>query len=109
MDGIPDTGFWHLKDIQDAMAYSHLCKAKGLQIAEVGAGHSRLLSVLAKTNTCCAIDEYKGAGGGPKALPKDANIRIFNCNVGASQGLITDASFDALFSISVIEHVLTKK
>ncbi len=39
MDGIPGTGHWHLKDIQDAVAFSHLHDKVGLEIAEIGAGH----------------------------------------------------------------------
>lgn len=107
MEGVAPTSLWHLKDIQDAIAMSHMYNAKGLDIAEIGAGHSRLIEMLAKNNSCTAIDEYKGVGGGPKSQPEFGNVRFVDCMVGNSQGLIPEAGFDILFSISVVEHVPT--
>lgn len=105
MDGVRGTGVWHLKDIQDAIACSHLRESQGLDIAEIGAGHSRLIELLAKENRCTAIDEYKGFGGGPKTKPNIANVRFAECMIGNSQDVIPAQSFDVLYSVSVVEHV----
>jgi len=105
MTGVPATAKWHLKDIQDAVAYSYLYNKEALDIAEIGAGHSRLLATLVGRNRCYAIDEYKGAGGGPKSRPVLEKVEFINCIVGNSGDLIKDESFDIIFSVSVVEHV----
>jgi len=105
MVGVPGTKKWHLKDVQDAVVYSYLYEKSGLQIAEVGAGDSRLLRVLSQTNQCYAIDEYKGAGNGPKRRPDLDNVTFIECSVGNSGGVIDDESFDIIFSVSVVEHI----
>lgn len=105
MSGIQPTSKWHLKDIQDAVCYDYLRGKAGLDIAEIGAGHSRLLPEIAKYNRCYAIDEYKGHDGGPKSRPELPNVTFFDCKIGGSQHLIRDESFDILFSVSVVEHI----
>ena len=105
MGQVASTPKWHLKDIQDAIAYSHLFAKTGLEIAEIGAGNSRLLPELAKTNKCYAIDEYKGFGMGPKSRPTIENVQFIDCIIGNSRGLISDSAFDIIFSVSVVEHV----
>jgi SAM-dependent methyltransferase len=108
MDGIPGTPIWHIKDIQDAVALSHLFSLEGQDIAEIGAGNSRLLAALSKKNRCWAIDEYKGFGGGPRELPKLDNVHFVVTMVGQSRDVIPNESFDAIFSVSVVEHVETE-
>ena len=41
---------WHLKSIQDTMAYYYLDNPQGLSIGEIGGGNSRLLPALASRN-----------------------------------------------------------
>lgn len=105
MEGISGTSKWHLKDIQDAVAYSYLYDHVNMDIAEIGAGHSRLLGELAKSNRCYAIDEYKGVGGGPKRRPAVNNVQFIDCVIGKSHLHIPDSSYDIVFSVSVVEHV----
>ncbi len=105
MTEIPPNPKWHLKDIQDAVAYSYLHDKAGLDIAEIGAGRSRLLAALAGRNRCYAIDEYKGVGGGPKSRPTLKEVEFVNCIIGNSKEVIKDAIFDVIFSVSVVEHV----
>ena len=76
-----------------------------MDIAEIGAGHSRLLEHFANTNRCTVIDEYKGLGGGPKTRPNIQNVSFIDCMVGNSRRLIPDQTFDILYSVSVVEHV----
>lgn len=105
MSGVPSTLKWHLKDIQDAVAYSYLYDKAGIDIAEIGAGNSRLLQPLAHTNRCYAIDEYEGVGGGPTSRPLLDKVEFIDCIIGNSKGIIEDASFDIIYSVSVVEHV----
>lgn len=63
---LPPTHIWHLKDIQDAMAYKYLHNLKNMRIAEVGGGNSRILPILARQNTCFNIEPFDGVGQGPK-------------------------------------------
>lgn len=109
MDKMPGTGHWHLKDIQDAIAYSYLYDKVGLDIAEIGAGQPRMLGKLAECNRCYAIDEYKGNGNGPKSRPNINNVSFIDVNIGESEGVIADKSYDIIFSVSVVEHVPDKK
>lgn len=105
MEGIQGTSEWHLKDIQDAVAYSYLHDKLGFDIAEIGAGNSRLLPALTSSNRCYAIDKYTGADGGPKSRPALEKVKFINCNIGNSVNVIDDASFDIIFSVSVVEHI----
>ncbi|WP_200242396.1 methyltransferase domain-containing protein [Lamprobacter modestohalophilus] len=100
---------WHLKNIQDAIAFSWLFDKEDLSIAEVGAGDSRLVPALSKKNKCAVIDEYKGVGNGPKKKINAPGVDFFDCMVGSSQGVIASGLFDVLFSVSVIEHVPTRR
>ena len=53
---LPPTNYaWHLKHIQDAVAYKYLHQLKGKTIAEAGGGSSRLLPALARHNSCYNI------------------------------------------------------
>ena len=105
MSDVPATSKWHLKDIQDTIAYSYLYDKVGMNIAEIGAGHSRLLQPLTQTNHCHAIDEYKGVGGGPKNRPLLDKVEFVSCSIGNSKSVIVEESFDIIYSVSVVEHV----
>ncbi len=108
MHGVPDYVPWCLKNIQDAVAFSWLKSLVDLDIAEVGAGDSRLISLLSKNNKCSVIDEYKGVGNGPKRRFNSPHVNFIDCMVGESESFIHDNSFDVIFSISVVEHVPTQ-
>jgi SAM-dependent methyltransferase len=96
---------WHLKSIQDALAFSSLYDMSHKSIAEIGGGVSRLLPTLAQRNTCFNIEEFKGAGGGPRKESKVPGVVNILKSVGDFSTSIEDEKFDAIFSVSVVEHV----
>lgn len=108
MAQLPPAEFaWHLKSIQDAMAYKYLYQFNGKIVAEVGGGNSRVLPALARQNSCYNIDPLEGLGGGPETNLLPTEIVNVKALLGKSCQMIKDATFDVLFSISVVEHVPT--
>lgn len=98
------TGF-HLKTAQDLGVYAQLRDMKGKTVAEIGGGNSRLLKRLSNNNTCFNIEKFEGADGGPaEEINVDGvkNIKVF---LGEHSDEIKPDTFDAVFSISVVEHV----
>src|SRR5688572_10863334 len=93
--------------MQDLAVYSHLRHGTGKHIAEIGAGHSRLLPALAKANTCVAVEKFEGKGGGPTEESPIPNVRTIPAYLGENDPLLVAESFDIVFSISVVEHVST--
>jgi hypothetical protein len=104
---LAEAGSFQLKSMQDLAVYSHLRHATGKHIAEIGAGHSRLLPTLAKTNTCLAVEPFEGKGGGPTKESPIPNVRTVPAYLGEKSPLLAAESFDVVFSISVVEHVGT--
>lgn len=98
---------WH--QTEDLAVYLHLRNTTGKHIAEIGAGHSRLLPTLAKTNTCVAVEKFEGKGGGPTAASSIPNVRTVSAYLGENDPLLVADSFDVVFSISVVEHVPTEQ
>ena len=106
LDEVPQTLTWNLKSIQDSIAYGHLFQFENKRIAEIGGGNSRVLRALARKNQCVNIDKFEGAGGGPTQSNLPENISLIQAYLGKeTKELIQDDFFDALFSISVIEHI----
>jgi SAM-dependent methyltransferase len=100
---------FQLKSMQDLAVYLQLRHATGKQIAEIGAGYSRLLPTLAKTNTCVAVEKFEGKGGGPTTARSIPNVRTVSAYLGENNPLLVSESFDVVFSISVVEHVPTEE
>ncbi len=96
---------WHLKSIQDAIAWSYLESCEGLRIGEIGGGTSRLLPELSRKNDCYNIDEFRGEGNGPTEPHKLRGVTNVYTKVGEHSVVLPAEHFDLLFSISVIEHV----
>jgi hypothetical protein len=94
---------WH--QTQDLAVYLYLQHATGKRIAEIGAGHSRLLPKLAKANTCVAVEKFEGEGGGPTMSTSIPNVRTVSAYLGEHSPLLAAESFDIVFSVSVVEHV----
>lgn len=106
MKEIPGNACWHLKDIQDAVAYDNLRDCQYKYIAEVGGGGSRILPVLAKKNYCFNIDKFEGHNNGPVGIPTSMqDIKVIDCYLGSTKDCIEDTFFDVVFSISVVEHI----
>lgn len=106
LKNVPQMSPWHMKNIQDAVAYSHLSSYENSTIAEIGGGNSRLLRALMRNNRCVNIDKYEGAGNGPTQHALPAGIDVVRAYLGQeTKNLIQSEIFDAVFSISVIEHI----
>ncbi|NOT73024.1 MAG: methyltransferase domain-containing protein [Hyphomicrobium sp.] len=96
---------FQLKTMQDLFVLQELSGTTGKVIGEIGGGASRVLPQFSRSNSCYNIEPFQGADNGPKSevvLPGVTNIRT---EIGKSNGQIADATFDILFSISVVEHV----
>lgn len=100
---------YQLKSAQDLAVYRHVRDLQGLDIAEIGGGSSRILERLAVDNRCANIEKFEGRDLGPAAPVALKNVTNINAYVGEFDGLLADASFDLVFSISVVEHVETPK
>ncbi|MEQ8559402.1 MAG: methyltransferase domain-containing protein [Henriciella sp.] len=98
---------FQLKSTQDLAVYEHLRDLRGGRIAEAGGGNSRILPALARHNNCTNIDRFEGQGGGPKDINAPEGIRIARTFLGEFSEELEEESFDAVCSVSVIEHVPT--
>lgn len=96
---------WHLKSIQDLVAFSYLENHIDKKIAEIGGGNSRILPALAQVNECTNIEKFEGRDGGPAKEAKLKRVNNIKCFVGEFSDQLQDACFDILFSVSVVEHV----
>jgi len=108
LDELPRTSYWHLKSAQDAVTYQQFAEWQHKRIGEVGGGESRLLPVLAQRNECFNFEVFDGRDGGPArevVVPGVTNVR---CLVGETEGVFEGSTLDAVFSISVVEHVPTE-
>lgn len=108
LNGIARPGVWHLKTIQDAVAYYYLHQMQEKAIGEIGGGRSRLLPQLAKTNECFNFEVFQGRDGGPDEeveVPGVVNVKAL---VGQTEDSFPPGRLDALFSVSVVEHIPTE-
>ncbi len=98
------------KNVEDAYILSKLHDKSGLKILEIGGGDSRILKRLAEKNECWLADKFEGLGLGPVKLPDLPGVKkIVQVYVGDFSPELPDGYFDCLFSISVVEHVVTEK
>jgi len=102
---IPGKLSFQLKTMQDLAVYSHLRDFRDMSIAEIGGGDSRILPQLAKTNRCFNIEPFEGADNGPKGEVRITGVENIRTTVGRFDPILKDASFDVVFSVSVVEHV----
>lgn len=102
---LPTKFQWHLKSIQDGMAFNFLHQLKGKVIGETGGGDSRILEYLCKTNQTYNIDYFKGKDGGPDGEININKVTNILAHLGEFSPNLKDNFFDYLFSVSVIEHV----
>jgi SAM-dependent methyltransferase len=107
-DEIGEPPRFQLKSMQDLAVYLHLREMTGKQIAEVGAGNSRLLPTLAVANTCVAVEKFEGDARGPTKENVLPNVRNVSAYLGEADPELASGSFDVVFSISVVEHVRTE-
>jgi SAM-dependent methyltransferase len=103
--GLADPANPSLKGIQDGFARSLLGQPRGLKIAEVGGGDSRVLKALAGDNECWNLDKFEGQGRGPTSIPFLKKIKVVPVYLGEFSPALPDNFFDVVFSISVLEHI----
>lgn len=96
---------WHLKSIQDVVTAGHLKDITDADIAEIGGSYTRLLPYLATRNRCTNIDKFDGSHGGSADVPTIDGVAVQKCYLGVDSEIIPSASYDVMFSISVLEHV----
>jgi ubiquinone/menaquinone biosynthesis C-methylase UbiE len=103
--GLADKRDHSLKGIQDTWILSILNEKSNLKIAEIGGGESRVAVRLVSQNEVWNIDKLEGIGQGPKAIKGTENVKLVRSYIGDFDRDIPDNYFDAVFSISVIEHI----
>lgn len=96
---------WHLKSIQDVIAMGLLENLVDRDIAEIGGSFTRLLQHLSLRNRCVNIDRFDGSHGGSAEAPVIDGVDILRCYLGVDSEIVPSERFDAIYSISVIEHV----
>ena len=96
---------FQLKTMQDMSIYAHLREMTGSKIAEIGGGESRILPLLKDRNECFNIEPFEGADNGPSSEIIIDSVQNIRTMVGTFDPVLADNSFDALFSVSVVEHV----
>jgi SAM-dependent methyltransferase len=101
-----------LKDVQRPWVFKALlgCLPKGGRVLEIGAGHPHVADLWTRLGLeVTVVDPYDGSGGGPREfeqlVTQFPKIRFVRANFGPRLDSLASASFDAIASISVLEHV----
>ena len=102
-----DAGLADLKYYQHLLAWQVLTASlpDGARVLEIGGGVSPLGRALATRFDYVNLDPLAGAGNGPTAVPADHPGRLVRAALGEYSRELADASFDAVFSVSALEHV----
>lgn len=82
----------------------------GGRLCEIGAGEPFVADFLSKCGyEITIVDPYDGSGHGPTEFETYSaaypNIRFVRANFGRELSALSDRYFDAIYSISVLEHV----
>jgi SAM-dependent methyltransferase len=100
-----------LKDVQRPWTLKTVIAAvpPGARVLEIGGGEPRVAAALTELGyEVTLVDPYDGAGNGPTEyewyVRQYPNVRIIKARFGEQLSFET-ASFDAIFSISVLEHL----
>lgn len=91
-----------LKGIQDAWILSQFNGWQGQRLLEVGGGNSRVLPLLSG-NQLWNVEKYEGVGNGPVEPEILDGVTVINAFMGEYHPHLPQV--DAIFSISVIEHI----
>lgn len=94
-----------LKGIQDASILYEISKSNGLAIADIGGGDSRIFNKLKESNRCYIIDRFEGVGSGPIKVIEIPGVTSIVSAMGEFSKDVPEDYFDAMVSISVLEHV----
>jgi uncharacterized UPF0146 family protein len=101
-----------LKDLQRPWAFKTILATipKGSRICEIGAGEPLVAGALSDLGyDVTVVDPYDGSGNGPTALERFREdyprVRFINQPFSSQLKGISAAEFDAIYSISVLEHL----
>jgi SAM-dependent methyltransferase len=98
---------YQLKTAQDLAIVSQLRSSKDKRIAEIGGGDSRVLNFLANNNKCSNIEKFEGKHIGPSGEINLHGVENIPAYIGDFDPALKNSVFDILFSISVVEHIVT--
>lgn len=95
-----------LKRYQDLAVIDFLLRniAPGARILEIGGGYSRVFNCLREKFEFWNLDKFEGLGTGPVSRTQTAHHTVLDY-IGAFNPELPDSSFDAIISVSVLEHV----
>jgi len=80
------------------------------RVAEIGGGYSRTLPFFhEKGRQCWNIEPFEGIGNGPRVAKLMDGIESFSIFLGEFSPQLKDDYLEAVYSISVIEHVADNK
>lgn len=96
---------FQLKTMQDVAVYASIRDLSGKAVGEIGGGNSRILPRLVGQNECYNIEPFEGADNGPEDEVTIDGVTNLRTRVGVFDPTLSDAKFDTLFSVSVVEHV----
>ena len=101
-----DAGLADLKYYQHQLAWQVLTASlpEGGKVLEIGGGGSRLGKALARRFDYTNLDPLAGAGSGPTDVPPDHPGRLVRAGLGDFSPALPDAAFDAVISVSALEH-----
>ena len=94
-----------MKNVQDGFALAHLSALRNKRILEAGGGNSRVLPRLDASCELWNADKFEGDGNGPIAMIENPRIKVVRSFVGDFCPDLPDDYFDAIFSVSVVEHI----
>jgi len=82
----------------------------GAKLCEIGAGEPLVADILVRLGyQVTIVDPYDGSGNGPKAVEQFRlsypSIRIIDKHFSSNLAELTPGEFDAVYSISVLEHL----
>ncbi|BAH77292.1 glycosyltransferase [Solidesulfovibrio magneticus] len=102
-----DAGLADLKYYQHQLAWQVLYASlpEGARVLEIGGGVSPLGQALARRFDYTNLDPLAGAGNGPTAVPADQPGRLVRAGLGDFSPQLPDGAFDAVISVSALEHV----
>ncbi len=95
-----------LKAYQDLLVCTFIRSVlpPGARILEVGGGDSRVIDALGGEYEFWNLDKFEGVGNGPVGATSQ-NARWVNDYLGSFSAELPDGYFDAVISISVMEHI----
>ena len=97
---------FRLKDAQDAWINSIGANYSRARVLEIGGGTSRVLPrFLQLGHSCVNMDPFRGEAGGPPMLSVQEGVEVILAYIGDFEPSARDASFDLVFSVSVLEHI----